>query len=70
MPNRPTAADADGNAALAYSFWLARSFRDGSPEEDLFKAVCVNSNKLEALRAKAQLPRRTSRKQGGTATRC
>ena len=31
------------NAELAYKFWLARCFRDGSPEEDLFRAVCANS---------------------------
>ena len=31
------------NSALAYKFWLARCFRDGSPEEDLFRAVCANS---------------------------
>jgi hypothetical protein len=31
------------NAALAYKFWLARGFKDGSPEEDMFRAVCANS---------------------------
>jgi hypothetical protein len=31
------------NAALAYKLWLARCFRRGSPEEDLFRAVCINS---------------------------
>ena len=28
-------------AALAYEFWLARGFRDGSPEEDLLRALCA-----------------------------
>jgi len=28
-------------AALAYEFWLARGFRDGSPEEDLIRALCA-----------------------------
>jgi replication-associated recombination protein RarA len=36
----------DANAALAYKFWLARCFHDGSPEEDLFRAVCANSMKI------------------------
>ena len=35
----------DTNAALAYKFWLARCFHDGSPEEDLFRAVCAKSMK-------------------------
>ena len=35
----------DTNAALAYKFWLARCFHDGSREEDLFRAVCANSMK-------------------------
>jgi hypothetical protein len=38
-------AAVDQFAALAYKFWLARCFRDGSPEEDLFRAVCANSMK-------------------------
>jgi hypothetical protein len=42
-PTRTAASDA--NSALAYKFWLARCFRDGSPEEDLFRAICVNSMK-------------------------
>lgn len=32
------------NSALAYKLWLARCFTSGSPEEDLFRAVCINSN--------------------------
>jgi hypothetical protein len=36
----------DANAALAYKFWRARCFHDGSPEEDLFRAVCANSMKV------------------------
>ena len=28
-------------ADLAYEFWLARGFRDGSPEEDLLRALCA-----------------------------
>ena len=34
---------AEKDAVLAYNFWLARCFRDGSPEEDLLRAVCANS---------------------------
>jgi hypothetical protein len=45
----------DPNAALAYKFWLARGFRDGSPEEDLFRAVCVNSMKL-SMRSRIRKP--------------
>jgi replication-associated recombination protein RarA len=41
-------AGSDANAALAYKFWLARCFHDGSPEEDLFRAVCANSMKIGA----------------------
>jgi len=44
---KSTATVLDVNAALACKFWLARCFRDGSPEEDLFRAVCVNSMSLE-----------------------
>ena len=44
MPKHQTRTDkSDANSALAYKFWLARCFRDGSPEEDLFRAVCANS---------------------------
>ena len=47
MPKQQTTTDtSDANAALAYNFWLARCFRDGSPEEDLFRAVCANSSKF------------------------
>ena len=35
----------NANAALAYKFWLARCFQGGSPEEDMFRAVCANSIK-------------------------
>ena len=46
MPKQQTRTDAsESHAALAYNFWLARCFRDGSPEEDLFRAVCANSMK-------------------------
>lgn len=41
MPTKTVGSDAD--SALAYKFWIARCFRGGSPEEDLFRAVCVNS---------------------------
>jgi hypothetical protein len=40
-------AESDANSALAFKFWLARCFRDGSPEEDLFRAVCANSMKSD-----------------------
>ena len=33
----------DANSELAYKYWLARCFRDGSPEEDMFRAFCANS---------------------------
>jgi len=56
--NVPTASDA--NAALAFEFWLARCFRDGSPEEDLFRAVCANSVNQRSLKAKSELLRRSS----------
>ena len=47
MQKHQTKADAsDANASLAYNFWLSRCFRDGSPEEDLFRAVCANSTKF------------------------
>ena len=36
-------AEAEQNSALAYKLWLARCFRNGSPEEDLFRAVCINT---------------------------
>ena len=46
MPRHTTRTVAsDENSALAYKLWLARCFRDGSPEEDLFRAICVNSMK-------------------------
>jgi hypothetical protein len=28
-------------AEFAYELWLARGFRDGSPEEDLLRALCA-----------------------------
>ena len=31
----------DKIAALAYKYWLARGFQDGSPEEDLMRALCA-----------------------------
>jgi hypothetical protein len=42
-----SANGADANAALAYKFWLARCFYEGSPEEDLFRAVCANSGAIK-----------------------
>jgi hypothetical protein len=36
-------SEAEQNSALAYKLWLARRFRNGSPEEDLFRAVCINT---------------------------
>lgn len=41
--HRTKAVGSSANSALAYKFWVARCFRDGSPEEELFRAVCVNS---------------------------
>ncbi|SPF40578.1 hypothetical protein SBA4_2520006 [Candidatus Sulfopaludibacter sp. SbA4] len=51
MPNhKNTTAVLDVDAALAYKFWLARCFRDGSPEEDLLRAVCANSMNSGAVK--------------------
>jgi len=44
-----TTVKSDANAKVAYKFWLARCFRNGSPEEDLFRAVCANSMKPEVI---------------------
>jgi hypothetical protein len=41
-------AGSNANATLAFKFWLARAFHDGSPEEDMFRAVCANSIKVGA----------------------
>jgi hypothetical protein len=64
MPKCQTVTVAsDANSALAYKFWLARCFRDGSPEEDLFRAFCANSMK-SGVRSRTRQPdfkaRRTS----------
>ena len=48
-----SAVDSDANSALAYKFWLARCFRDGSPEEDMFRAVCANSMEASAIRKRS-----------------
>jgi hypothetical protein len=45
-------SEPDATAELAYKFWLERCFRDGSPEEDLFRAVCVNTMKVGLLQYK------------------
>lgn len=42
---------------LAFEFWLAREFRDGSPEEDLLRARRV----IKARRKPPVVLRRTSR---------
>jgi hypothetical protein len=49
---KPDASDA--NSALAFQLWLARSFRDGSPEEDLFRAMCANSMKLSVIKRRVR----------------
>ena len=47
MPKQQTkTVGPDANSALAYKFWLGRCFQDGSPEEDMFRAVCANSIKV------------------------
>jgi len=51
----------DANSALAYEFWLARCFRDGSPEEDLLRAVCVNSIKSGVKSSSLSPPNRVMR---------
>jgi len=50
-----TVTVADANAALAYKFWLARCFRDGSPEEDLLRAVCANPMNAGGRKPKPRL---------------
>lgn len=45
---------------LAYEFWVARCFCEGSPEEDLFRAVCVNSINSGRRKMTSQTPRRPS----------
>ena len=47
MTNKNTVISVDANATLAYKFWLERCFQDGSPEEDMFRAVCVNSGGIK-----------------------
>jgi hypothetical protein len=44
---------ADANATLAYKFWKARCFCEGSPEEELFRAVCANSMKLDGTKLRS-----------------
>jgi hypothetical protein len=46
---------ADAIAELAYKFWLERCFRDGSPEEDLFRAVCVNTMRVGQININSRL---------------
>jgi len=41
-------------ADLAYEFWLARGFRDGSPEEDLLRALCASPGIQLTARRTAQ----------------
>ena len=41
-------AGSTDNATLAFELWLARGFQDGSPEEDMFRAICANSVKVSA----------------------
>ena len=54
MPKRQTRnQEADANATLAYKFWRARCFRDGSPEEDPFRAVCANSTKTSVSKPRS-----------------
>ena len=45
----------DPVAELAYQFWLERCFRDGSPEEDMFRAVCANTTKAGSLNIRPRL---------------
>jgi hypothetical protein len=60
MPKHQTNTDAtNANSALAYKFWLARNFRDGSPEEDLLRAVCVNSINSRSVKPKSRTRRRS-----------
>lgn len=55
--HRPSNDPSDANSALAYQFWLARCFRDGSPEEDLLRAVCANSINANSVNSKSRTER-------------
>ena len=49
MPQpRTKAKTTDKDAALAYTFWRARCFRDGSPEEDSSSGGMCQLDQLEA----------------------
>jgi hypothetical protein len=61
MTKKTKADVSDKNAALAYKFWRARCFRDGSPEEDLLRAVCANSIKSKPTISKPQSKRRSAK---------
>jgi len=62
MLKRTNANASDANAALACKFWLARCFHDGSPEEDLFRAVCANSIKPNMVKPELQSHQSGSRR--------
>jgi hypothetical protein len=54
--HRTKTVGSDADSALAYKFWVARCFQNGSPEEDLFRAVCSNSNPgVAKLRLRSRL---------------
>jgi hypothetical protein len=60
IKNGVRAAASDVNAELAYKYWRARCFREGSPEEDLFRAICANSSNSTPVKPRSASPRRSS----------
>jgi hypothetical protein len=66
MPKHQTKTSTpDADAALAYKYWAARCFRDGSPEEDLFRAVCANSAKAGVTKPRSGSRLPSSRQRRG-----
>jgi hypothetical protein len=49
-PIATATGDAQSNSELAFKFWLQRRFHEGSPEEDLLRAVCANTINLVTVR--------------------
>ena len=65
MPQpRTKAKGTDKDAALAYTFWRARCFREGSPEEDFLRAVCANSINSKPAAVRSRMKGRASRPKG------
>lgn len=56
---QPANNASEADATLAFKLWRARFFRDGSPEEDLFRAVCSNSATV-SVKSKSRTQRRVA----------